>query len=86
LAVNTAPARTWRRGRCSAWARGGLGRACAVALLASTERDFTGGLRDEYAFRLQYLTLGDSERAKADLDALVRRLVRYATHEQTATA
>jgi AcrR family transcriptional regulator len=34
---------------------------------------------------LQYLTLGDSERAKADLDALVRRLVRYAMPDQSAT-
>jgi AcrR family transcriptional regulator len=35
---------------------------------------------------LQYLTIGDPERAKADLEALIGQLVRYAAPEQSPTA
>jgi AcrR family transcriptional regulator len=35
---------------------------------------------------LQYLTLGDAERVKSDLEALVRQMLRAATTEPTATA
>jgi hypothetical protein len=34
---------------------------------------------------LQYLTLGDPVRAKADLEALVQQMVRYADPQQSAT-
>jgi len=35
---------------------------------------------------LQYLTLGDPERVEADLDALIRQLVRYATGDSSTAA